>query len=197
MKFSTLTKWCFTPIGCLAIIPISMNVEALTSRMGMDKILADAVYPLGGLSPIVQFFTHPLTLAASVLAFGTMIGMWLNVGMQAFDARRANTQWWRGRASFTIERASCLLVGVPPSHFVKSEIAQGLADELVSLVRAGNIPTYMEEPRFSEETMENADLDGVRIYCTKPNIGRDGVIAKSNVEKFAEKKGHILPWKKK
>lgn len=176
---------------------IALNVEKLTERLGLDTVLADAAAPKTGASPMLEYITQPWILTVSLIAIGVAAGVWIDTGLRSIDARRANNRWWDGMKSFSIERAACLMAGIMPKNYAGNERAKGIADELIGLVRAGQIPTNMEPSIYTEEALDNADFaPNEPLYKSKPSAGLDTVIARKQIESFSKSRGYSLPWQR-
>lgn len=176
-------------------IVLALNVEKLAERLGLDTALAHAAAPEGAPAPVLEFLTQPWILSLSLIILGVTVGVWIDAGLRAIDAKRENKHWWKKMKSFSIERASCLMAGVMPNDYANSEKAKGIADELIGLVRAGDIPTNMEPSIYGDDVLDNVDFpDGTKFYKDKPSAGRDAVISRREVELFARRYGHELPW---
>ncbi len=67
----------------LATVPffivLYFNIENLATRMGLENVLADAVAPTAGRSPVVEFFQLPLVLWIALLGLGFVGGLWVDL----------------------------------------------------------------------------------------------------------------------
>lgn len=128
-----------------------------------------------------------ILVGAILVAVSMGIWIWPLV-VRSIDAHK----WWQGKARFTISEAACVLCGISPSNFAKSERAKALANDILGGVRNGMI-------RVDGESWVAGNI-GLAIgstpsrYPKKPEATFDTLIEKNALEGFAKHRGFKLPW---
>ena len=72
-------RWALTILTAPFLVILYFNIENLAVRLGWGDLLADAVAPLSGDSPFIEFFKDPLWLWPSLVGIGIALGLWFDL----------------------------------------------------------------------------------------------------------------------
>ena len=190
MEISKTIRWIVGVLAAAVTIPIALNWQEISIRLGWSTVIADAIVPKQGPSPVVNLISSPVFLIPALLLVGAALGMWVDLILRRFDARK----WYLRHMSFSIRQFACLVADVPSSKFEHAPAAIAVADEIRGYVDSGHMPTFFEQKSFSALRLaaEGKDYPG-HPYALK-TVSVDAVILKSELEKLARARDWPLPW---
>lgn len=111
----------------------------------------------------------------------------------AFITSLFRKAWWSGKERFSVTEAACVLCGIKPSNYERSERARALARDILGGVQGGHIRVAGEA--FTAQNIGLVLGSHPSHYPKKPEATSDTLIGKNALEGFAKNRKLKLPWK--